>query len=278
MRTVVVTITLGFCAGCSLQMAQPPKVGPVPEPRDNGSPLTLGEAAEAGDDQAVAVLLAKGADRKTLNETLLAVSSFAPLCLDADTKEEVPLPPGYARTAELLLKKGASLEARDESGRTPLIAAATYGSKGIVALLLDKGAKIEATDNAGQTPLIAAACDCAVIDMPSTYDILKLLIEHGANIEARSSDGKTALMRAAASGHSGNVELLLERGADVNALDNAGNTALMLATTNSQKDPVGTVKALLGRGADPNLRNKKGHTALSLAVNDGLPEVAALLR
>ena len=62
---------------------------------------------------------------------------------------------------ELLLAKGAKIEARDNSGRTPLSWASEGPmDPGVVKLLLAKGANIEARDDSGRTPLSWASERC----------------------------------------------------------------------------------------------------------------------
>lgn len=129
------------------------------------APETLIEAARQGDAKAVESILAHGAERKTLNEALLTAAASEPLVIDVFRKE-VSVDSPYTAVVKLLLAKGASLDARGEAGRTPLIFAAGNGETGVVKLLIEKGANIEATDDSGQTALILAACYCTSVNMP----------------------------------------------------------------------------------------------------------------
>jgi ankyrin repeat protein len=56
-----------------------------------------------------------------------------------------------------LLERGADVNAKDDSGITPLHWAANNGNKAVAELLIAKGADVEAKNNDGRTPLILAA-------------------------------------------------------------------------------------------------------------------------
>jgi ankyrin repeat protein len=58
---------------------------------------------------------------------------------------------------QLLLNKGADVEAKDKDGWTALIWAAQGGYEAMVRLLLDKRADVEAKDQYGWTALLWAA-------------------------------------------------------------------------------------------------------------------------
>jgi ankyrin repeat protein len=63
----------------------------------------------------------------------------------------------HVARVQALLEKGADVEAKDGSGRTPLGWAAEKGYEGIVKQLLEKGADVEAKGGSGRTPLSWAA-------------------------------------------------------------------------------------------------------------------------
>jgi ankyrin repeat protein len=253
----------------------------------------LVEAAMEGNVKKVELMLERGADLKAKNEALFAATESAPLVMEVPAAEaehirsqQKQVPNGaaefpfmdHAQTARSLLEKGATIEARDEGGSTPLIQAAAHGETSVVKLLLEKGADIKATDNQGDTTLLVAACDCAVATMPDTYDIMKVLLQKKANIEARDKRGGTALMAAAGWGRTNIVELLLDKGARIEARDNNGDTALILAASKGGYEDVQIVKLLLTRGADARATNMHGQTALALAVKNGRTNIVPLLR
>ena len=89
---------------------------------------------------------------------------------------------------ELLLDAGASIEARDSEGQTPLHTAVEASrSATVVEALLDSGADINATDDAGRTPLHIA------VDIPLSWveGVVELLLDRGADIGAVDDEGQT---------------------------------------------------------------------------------------
>ena len=108
---------------------------------------------------------------------------------------------------DLLLEKGADLEAKDDDGQTPLEVAVQYYEPLLVKFLLERGADLEAKDGHGQTPLMAAV-------QKSIRKTVYLFYEKGANLEAKDNDSQTPLVMAVRSGRCDNVKSLLEMGAD----------------------------------------------------------------
>ena len=93
-------------------------------------------------------------------------------------------------------------EAKNQYGHTPLITAASRGHPEVLELLLMKGASIQATNNSHNTPLHLAA-------LLGHKAAVELLLEKGASTEAKNEQGNTPLVSAAASGRTGVVGVLL---------------------------------------------------------------------
>jgi ankyrin repeat protein len=76
-----------------------------------------------------------------------------------DWKERTPLhiasicSPGHLSCMEILLKRGADVNARDRSGYNPLHIAAGRGCADAMKLLLKVGTDVTIKDNEGRTPL-----------------------------------------------------------------------------------------------------------------------------
>lgn len=85
---------------------------------------------------------------------------------------------------EKLLSCGVGINSKDISNRTPLHLAVKTGSEAIVNLLIDRGADIEAQDWNKETPLLAACCR----ENPSA-PMMKLLLDKGAAIPDQTKAG-----------------------------------------------------------------------------------------
>ena len=83
---------------------------------------------------------------------------------------------GCREFCELLLLKGADIEARDKDGRTPLFIACSKNNVDICALLISKGADVNAKDNRGWTPLRQVHKQCLNTSKTEICDLLK---KHG---------------------------------------------------------------------------------------------------
>jgi ankyrin repeat protein len=132
-------------------------------------------------------------------------------------------------------------------GATPLHwavrRAAVEGSVEAVGMLLNAGASVDAADTAGETPLHKAAAN-------GDAEVCERLLEAGAALEARSRVGDTPLRRAAAAGQVVTSMVLLAAGADANeAVDAAtGDAAALLGHVRSWCDEAATKRPAAQQG------------------------------
>jgi len=117
---------------------------------------------------------------------------------------------GNTATAELLLKKGAPVEARAESKfrNTPLQAALLSGQLATTKLLIDHGADVLVRQSKGATPMHESA-------LLGRQDLVQLLLDHGAELNSVSDNGQTPLAEALRGNHTELAEWMKARGAVV---------------------------------------------------------------
>lgn len=148
-----------------------------------GEESTIWAAAEAGDLEAIERHLAGGAAIDAVGGEL----GLTPLHGAALTNR--------AEAAELLIRRGADVNAAASDGGTPLHAAAFLGNKEVVAALVEHGADVNAANRRGETPLGNATVDegttlyfAGLLNLPVNKDglggrkaaVADYLREHGA--------------------------------------------------------------------------------------------------
>ena len=97
---------------------------------------------------------------------------------------------GHGDIIQVLLSKGASIDALEKDNWTPLHIAAQNGHADIVEVLLGRGASVEAATKLSCTPLHIAAQN-------GHADIVEVLLGKGASVEALAKDNWTPLHIAA---------------------------------------------------------------------------------
>lgn len=201
------------------------------------------QAIESGDLEAVRKLIDSGFD---VNFNIPATFGESALTTAIKYKNR--------EMAELLINKGADVNAVNIEGRTPLINAARSGVKEIVELLINNGADVNAVDIYGTTPLMEAA-------RWANKEIAELLIKAGDNINAVDTYGNTALILAAWNGKN-IAKLLIDAGANIDVIGHFGRTALMRAVERFNKD---LIDFLIDKGANTDFVDKGGETAMDKA-------------
>ena len=129
-----------------------------------------------------------------------------------------------------LIEKGAPIDVIDENRNTALYIAVGQGHKEAAELLILKGANVNAVCWRGYTPL-----HWAVAALGGEKELTELLIAKGANVDAVDRKGKTPLAHAAYSGYKELAALLISKGANVNAIDFKGRTPLDWANYSHHK-------------------------------------------
>jgi ankyrin repeat protein len=172
-----------------------------------------------------------------------------------------------------LLTSGASVNARDKFGRTPVHVATFAKHPEIIRALALAGANLELLENDRYDAVTIAA----VADDEET---LRVLLGLGASAKLTTSryDG-TALIAAAHLGHDGVVRHLIAAGAPLDHVNNLHWTAMIEAVVLGQGGVrhQAVLQALLSAGASTRLTDRQGNTPLVLAKARGFAAMVGML-
>ena len=94
-----------------------------------------------------------------------------------------------------LLGFGADIDVRNYKGKTGLHYAAKAGFLTVINLLIEKGATVDALDNSGETPLFEAIRS-TIKDGEKQRAAIEALLIKGANPNLKNSKGQTPLQVA----------------------------------------------------------------------------------
>lgn len=181
---------------------------------------------------------------------------------------------GDANTVQTLVNGGATVDAADWRGYTPLFWAAASGRLDIVTTLLNRGASATRKATDGTTALMLAAAG-------GHLEVARALVARGVPLSA-TKNGVTAqqlaarrgfpevatlleqaeaagqrLLQSTRDGNDGATRQLITLGAPVNATDARGTTPLMMAARSGN---LGIMQFLLARGADTTAADQDGRT------------------
>lgn len=257
----------------------------------NHTPLHMAAGEEGGNEGAVEILLAHGADLNArldsgLTPTMLAAMRRDPANLiallkakpDLDSQTNGPtalhlaVSVGRPKSVELLLAHGANMNLEDTDGQTPLGWCQRHPKEPHAAAMAEVLTKAGATFPGSlirRTSIHTAAIE------GDTERMKTLLRENPELIRARDKFlGSLPLHLAVVSGKRAAVELLLERGAEVNVGDQTGFTALHSA---AQGGSVDAAELLIEKGAKVNARDAEERTPLHVAAFNGSERLIKLL-
>ena len=198
------------------------------------------------------------------------------------------------RTAlvELLLSRGADVDARDEDQMTPFLWSVYWWKPKIAEILLQNGAEVNAVNIHRQNALHIISKNRGHNQREEELiSLFKLL--GGVDINGRDNDERTPLHVASYCGRVDVAKALLEHAVQVNAKDLSGYTPLHEVTFGKyycrsfglyrwrQKDHLGKVlhlaEILLESGANIDAQNKDRETPLHLASHLRFHDMARLL-
>jgi ankyrin repeat protein len=179
---------------------------------------------------------------------------------------------GDADAVARFLGIGVPVDARDEKGRTALLAAVQGNHIEVARILIQSGADVNAKDSIQDSPYLLAGAR-------GHLEILEMTLAHGADLKSTNRYGGTALIPACHYGHVEVVYRLLKTSIDVNHVNRLGWTALLEAVILGDGGPayIEIVDALLAAGADRNIADREGVRPLDHARRRGFTAIAARL-
>jgi ankyrin repeat protein len=171
-----------------------------------------------------------------------------------------------------LLAGGARIDARDQRGRSALLAATHRNRVEVARFLIQEGADVNAKDFIQDSPYLYAAAEGRI-------EILKLTLAAGADLKDTNRYLGTGLIPAAHHGRVEAVKLLLATGIDKDHVNNLGWTALLEAVILGDGGAAHTeiVRLLTDAGANINIADRDGMTPLAHARKSGYSGMVRIL-
>jgi ankyrin repeat protein len=222
------------------------------------TPLHL--ATIVDNSKIMSILIEAGASVVAKDNTGRTAAYWGAYCSSAETLE-VLLTSGVVTSSGLI-------DLSNDKGETPLHVALQRGYHKTAQLLIKRGASLLVCTLSGQTPLHYAVRYC-----PTAVDVL---LNQGTNLEQRSTNGRTALLWACVLGDEGCILTLLQAKADTQVKDNVGDSPLHILIQHATS-PLSAVIILLDHGASYDGANDAKCTSLALALKGRHYAVANLL-
>jgi ankyrin repeat protein len=171
-----------------------------------------------------------------------------------------------------VLAGGGRINARDQRGRTALLAATHRNRVDTARFLIQEGADVNAKDFIQDSPFLYAAAEGRV-------EILKMTLAAGADVKDTNRYLGTGLIPAAHHGHVEAVKLLLATAIDKDHVNNLGWTALLEAVILGDGGTAHTeiVRLLVEAGASVNIADRDGVTPLAHAKKSGYSGMVRIL-
>jgi ankyrin repeat protein len=216
-------------------------------------------AALSGNREIMDYLLAYGANKKDLE--LRNPWGRTPLCA-------VSRDGGNAETIKTLIDLGADINAKDNSGWSPIQLAAWRPYRDVVDLLTAASADLEIGKDEGKRLFNNALS----FGLDNLFD---KMISLGMSVDTGNAETKALILSAAGGGSKRITEFLINKGWDVNYKNVYGWAPIHRAAEQGHKE---IISLLLENGADINTRNMLGQSAYNIAIEREDPELGDYLK
>lgn len=177
---------------------------------------------------------------------------------------------GHSAIAKLLLRLNHTMKCRNPDGRTLLHAAVAQDDEDLVEFLLERGCGTFEAGNQSLLPPFLEAVDRGSLKLVKTF------LSHDCDrVVLKTEYGSTCIHLTAWAGDLSMLELLVKFGADVSAADSSGETAMHVAARGNHRN---MISALTKYGASSSTRTHSGCTSLHYAADfRSVPCVAYLV-
>ncbi|CAN0536480.1 unnamed protein product, partial [Ectocarpus sp. 8 AP-2014] len=176
-------------------------------------------AAESGNLRLVKALSTKGVD---LDGTVEYYPTHSELEPGKATALHAAASGGHNDVVNFLLENSVRIDPGDDNWMTPLMWSVDVNQFCVSATLLKAGADVSKKDNSGESSLSMAASS-------SSVDMALLLLRYGADVNASGGYLSSSVLHKAIGNHDNTeamVDLLLRWGADETVVDDRGRTPL----------------------------------------------------
>jgi ankyrin repeat protein len=220
-----------------------------------------------GGDESFPLIVAVRKQHLSITRLLCDYGADVKISDDGTTSLHKAAQNGDLEAMQVLLDRGADVNARDNFEESPSWDAIRFGKLEAMQLLLEHGADANSQNSSRWSIPHYASSE-------GNLEAVRLLLQHHADVNARDSMSQTPLHHASLNGHANVVQLLIEYGADVDAQDRIRCTSLFLA---SREGSLEVVRVLLRHGADVHVRGEGNQTPVQEASATGDHEIVQLL-